>query len=108
MLISNMHVSDVLGIPCSQHRDYNIELYKLVEVKFLTGHALPAGRSHISYCACRRRCDNLSKLHDFTLHRMLVEVKFLTARALPADGSRISSGLARHFSLIPKHEFMYD
>ena len=36
MLISNMHVSDVLGIPCSQHRDYNIELYKLVEAKFFT------------------------------------------------------------------------
>ena len=59
-MISNMQVSAVLGIPCSHHRNYNIELYKLVEAKFLTAHALPA------------------------------------------DGSRISSGLARHFSLIPK------
>ena len=48
MLISNMQVSAVLGIPCSQHRDYNIELYKLVEAKFLTAHALHAGGSHIS------------------------------------------------------------
>ena len=67
----------------------------LVEAAFFTVHAGDG-------------CDTLSKLHDFTLHRLLVEVKFLTARALPADGSRISSGLARHFSLIPKHEFMYD
>ena len=38
----------------------------------------PAGGSHISYC------DNLSKLHDFTLHRLLVEAKFPTAHALTA------------------------
>ena len=42
----------------------------LVEAAFLTIHAGDG-------------CDNLSKLHDFTLHRLLVEAKF------------------------PKHEFMY-
>ena len=28
------------------------------------------------------RCDNLSKLHDFTLHRLLVEAKLLAVHAL--------------------------
>ena len=36
----------------------------LVEAAFLTVHAGDG-------------CDNLSKLHDFTLHRLLVEIKFL-------------------------------
>ena len=66
------------------------------------------GHSMLAAQGLQQLDDNLSKLHDFTLHRLLVEVKFLTARALPADGSCISNGLARHFSLIPKHEFMYD
>ena len=51
----------------------------LVEVTFLTVHA-------------EHRCDNLPKLHDFTLHRLLVKVKFLRAHALPAGGSHISYG----------------
>ena len=49
----------------------------LVEAAFLTVHAEDG-------------CDNLSKLHDFKLHRLLVKVKFLTAHALPAGGSHIS------------------
>ena len=40
----------------------------LVEAAFLTVHA-------------EHGCDNLSKLHDFILYRLLVEAKFLTARA---------------------------
>ena len=49
----------------------------LVEATFLTVHA-------------GDWCDNLSKLYDFTLHRLLVKVKFLTARALSTGGSHIS------------------
>ena len=54
----------------------------LVETAFLIVHAGDG-------------CDNLSKLHDFTLHRLLVKAKFLTARALLAGGSRISDCTCR-------------
>ena len=40
----------------------------LVEVIFLTVHA-------------EARCDNLPKLHDFTLHCLLVEATFLIVHA---------------------------
>ena len=49
----------------------------LAEITFLTVHGGDT-------------CDNLSKLHDFTLHRLLVKAKFLIAHALPAGGSHIS------------------
>ena len=47
-------------------------------------------------------CANLSKLHDFTLHRLLVEVKFLTAHALPAGGSHISYCTRKCTKIYPK------
>ena len=46
----------------------------LVEVTFLIVYA-------------EDRCDNLPKLHNFILHRLLVDAKVLTAHALPAGGS---------------------
>ena len=52
----------------------------LVEVTFLTVHA-------------EDMCDNLPKLHDFTLHRLLVEAKFFTVHALPARGGWHENGV---------------
>ena len=53
------------------HEEELFKILFLVEVTFLIVYA-------------EDRCDNLPKLHNFTLHRLLVDVKLLTAHVLPA------------------------